>query len=121
MILGTGIDLVSISRFHEMPVKDRLAARICTDQEYAEFLTADDQGRYLARVWAVKEAVAKSFGTGISGEVVWKNMQLSKTAAGQPVMQFQESLSKPGRQCHVSISHDGDMLIATAVLSYINS
>lgn len=121
MIQGTGIDLVSISRFHEMPIKDRLATRICTDAEYAEFLTTEDQGLYLARLWAVKEAVAKSFGTGIVGDVVWKNMQLSKTAAGQPVIAFRNVLHQPGRQCHVSISHDGDMLVATAVLSYINS
>jgi holo-[acyl-carrier protein] synthase len=117
MILGTGIDLVSISRFQEMPRKERLAERILTEKEYEEFLAATDQGLFLARTWAVKEAVAKSFGTGIAEDVVWKNMRLSKTAKGQPIIEFREALAKPGRHCNISISHDGDQLIAMAVLS----
>lgn len=117
MILGTGIDLVSISRFHEMPRKDRLAERILTEQEYGEYIDSNDKGLYLARVWAVKEAVAKSFGTGIVDDVVWKNMQLSKSKSGQPLLQLKKPLVRQGVQCHVSISHDGDQLIATAILS----
>lgn len=117
MILGTGIDLVSISRFREMPRKEQLAERILTEQEYGEYAEADDQGLYLARVWAVKEAVSKSFGTGIAEDVVWKNMQLSKSKQGQPLLQLRKPLLYKGVQCHISISHDGDILIATAVLS----
>ena len=108
MIIGTGIDLVSISRFQEMPRKDRLAKRILTENEY------------LARVWAVKEAASKSFGTGIADDVVWKNMQLSKSDRGQPILQLQKELQTKNMQCHVSISHDGDMLIATAILSNVS-
>lgn len=117
MILGTGIDLVSISRFKEMPRKDRLAKRILTEQEHNEYANSNDQGLYLARAWAVKEAVAKSFGTGIAENTTWKNMQLSKSTRGQPLLQLKEPLYSKGTQCHISISHDGDSLIATAVLS----
>lgn len=120
MILGTGIDLVSISRFREMPRKERLAERILTEQEYGEYTEADDQGLYLARVWAVKEAVSKSFGTGIADDVVWKNMQLSKSSRGQPKLELRKPLVQQGIQCHISISHDGDQLVAIAVLSTIN-
>jgi holo-[acyl-carrier protein] synthase len=119
MILGTGIDLVSVSRFREMTRKAQLAERILTEQEYVEYANSDDQGLYLARVWAVKEAVAKSFGTGIADDVVWKNMQLSKSKKGQPLLQLRKPLTNKGVQCHISISHDGDQLIATAVLSVI--
>lgn len=120
MIIGTGIDLVSISRFQEMPRKDRLAKRILTENEYTEFTNTVDQGLYLARVWAVKEAASKSFGTGIADDVVWKNMQLSKSDRGQPILQLQKELQTKNMQCHVSISHDGDMLIATAILSNVS-
>mgnify|MGYP003353278818 CR=1 FL=1 len=81
MILGTGIDLVDISRFQEMPIKDRLAKRILTDAEYAEYEATESKGLFLARTWAVKEAVAKSFGTGIRGNVIWKNIQMQKCAS----------------------------------------
>lgn len=117
MIIGTGIDLVTISRFREMPRKEKLAEKILTEIEYDEYTNSDDQGLYLARAWAVKEAVAKSFGTGIADDVVWKNMQLSKNKNGQPLLQLKKPLIREGIQCHVSISHDGDSLIATAVLS----
>jgi holo-[acyl-carrier protein] synthase len=121
MILGTGIDLVSISRFQEMPTKDRLAKRILTDVELGDYLDADDKGLFLARSWAVKEAVAKSFGTGIDKETVWKNIALKKTPLGQPVVLFLNELEHEEKICHVSISHDGDMLIANAVLSYFSN
>lgn len=117
MIIGTGIDLVSISRFREMPRKDRLADRILTETEYDEYTATDDPGLYLARIWAVKEAVAKSFGTGIADDVVWKNMQFSKSAKGQPRLEFKKDLALSNVQCHISISHDGDLLIASAILS----
>ena len=119
MILGTGIDLVDVSRFREMPRKDRLAERILTEKEHEEFLLSSDQGKFLARAWAVKEAVSKSFGTGIAEDVVWKNIQLSKSAKGQPLIAFGNELGirAKGCLCNVSISHDGDQLIAIAVLS----
>jgi holo-[acyl-carrier protein] synthase len=119
MILGTGIDLVDVSRFREMPRKDRLAERILTEKEHEEFLLSNDQGKFLARAWAVKEAVSKSFGTGIAEDVVWKNIQLSKSPKGQPLISFGHELGKrvSGCLCNVSISHEGDLLIANAVLS----
>ena len=121
MILGTGIDLVSISRFQEMPRKEKMAERILTEQEYKDYLTANDQGLFLARTWAVKEAVAKAFGTGIDKDTVWKNIALRKTPLGQPVVLFLNELESVEKICHVSISHDGDMLIANAVLSYFHN
>ena len=121
MILGTGIDLVSISRFQDMPAKDKLATRILTNSELSDYLHSDDKGLFLARSWAVKEAVAKSFGTGIDKETVWKNIALKKTPLGQPVVLFLNELEHVEKICHVSISHDGDMLIANAVLSYFSN
>lgn len=120
MIVGTGIDLVSISRFQEMPRKEKLADRILTDQEHAEYVLSDSKGLFLARTWAVKEAVAKAFGTGIAEDVTWKNIRLSKSAKGQPLIAFGNELGQrvKGCLCHVSISHEGDLLIANAVLSY---
>ncbi len=119
MILGTGIDLVSISRFREMPRKEQLATRILTDAEFDEYAVTDDQGLYLARAWAIKESVSKSFGTGIAGKVMWKNMQLKYTELGQPRIQFNKELHRDGIQCHVSVSHDGDRLVANAILSLL--
>ena len=120
MIIGIGVDLVTISRFEAMPRKDRLAERILTPWEHAELQTAVNQGMFMARAWAVKEAVAKSFGTGITGDTIWKNIELRKSHLGQPTIHLLGSLYQPSIKCHVSISHDGDMLIANAVLEHTN-
>jgi len=123
MIIGNGVDIVDLKRFRVMDSNrlGRIARRILTEQELAEFITNSEKTKYvfLSKHWAVKEAVAKSFGTGIRGNVVWKNMQLQKTDLGQPKIQFRHALHKPGTNCHVSISHDGDYLIAYAVLENV--
>lgn len=123
MIRGNGVDIVDLRRFREMgaPRLDRLAKRILTVTEYTDFLTTPLllQHRCLAKYWAVKEAVSKSFGTGIRGNVAWKNIEMRKTHLGQPRIYFQSILYHPGQVCHVSVSHDGDYLIAYAILEHV--
>lgn len=128
MILGHGIDLVDIDRFVKMDLmrQDNLASRILTDNElsvYRSHTTIDDQIRYLAKIWAAKEAVAKSFGTGIQGAVLWKNISIQNNELGRPIVTFQNELKKyaDGQKCHISISHEGDSIIASAILSHNNS
>lgn len=123
MIRGNGVDIVDLKRFRVMEKHrlDRLANRILTATEYADFLNTPLllQHRCLAKYWAVKEAVAKSFGTGIRGNVAWKNIEMRKTHLGQPKIYFQSILNCPGQFCHVSISHDGDYVIAYAILEHV--
>jgi holo-[acyl-carrier protein] synthase len=127
MILGHGIDIVSIDRFAKMNLfqQDQLASRILTDNElssYREHTTIDDQMNYLAKIWAVKEAVSKSFGTGIQGAVLWKNIDIKNNELGCPVVTFNNELKKyaDGQKCHISISHDTGLVIASAILSTIS-
>jgi holo-[acyl-carrier protein] synthase len=124
MILGHGIDLVSVDRFVKMDLlrQDRLADRILTDTELSEYrshTTISSQAHYLAKIWAAKEAVSKSFGTGIQGVVVWKNIAIKNNELGCPVVTFKNELKKyaDGQMCHISISHEGDNVIASAILS----
>jgi holo-[acyl-carrier protein] synthase len=123
MIIGNGVDIVDLKRFRVMDSRrlGRIANRILTEQELAEFVTTPEKTKhvFLSKHWAVKEAVAKSFGTGIRGNVIWKNIQMQKTELGQPRIQFKSTLYRPGSNCHVSISHDGDYLIAYAILENV--
>lgn len=123
MIRGNGVDIVDLRRFQEMgPHRlGRLAKRILTLTEHDDFLNTPAllQYRCLAKYWAVKEAVSKAFGTGIRGDVVWKNIEMRKTHLGHPRIYFQSILHHPGQICHVSISHDGDYVIAYAILEYV--
>lgn len=123
MIAGNGVDIVDLKRFRIMDAHrlGRLAKRILTDCEFDDFTTTSlhKQHLCLAKYWAVKEAVAKAFGTGIRGNTVWKNIQMRKTELGQPKIYLQPALHTPGRFCHISISHDGDYVIAYAVLEHV--
>jgi holo-[acyl-carrier protein] synthase len=122
MIIGNGVDIVDLKRFRVMDQNrlSRLAKRILTEHELEGFAATVDLMKhlYLAKHWAVKEAVAKSFSTGIRGNVVWKNIQMKKNKLGQPKVEFKSKLHQPGLNCHISISHDGDYVIAYAILEH---
>ena len=123
MIIGTGIDIVNLKRFYDMDSDrlDRLAKRILTDDELIEFRQLDKvkQTLHLAKMWSIKESIGKAFGTGISNDSVWKNMQIFKNALGQPQVQFRGALARKTVICHISVSHDGDYLVSNAVLDYV--
>lgn len=119
MITGVGVDLVNIERFRTMSSshRDKLALRILCDTEFDDYLNSKNKINALAKYWAVKEAVAKSFGTGIRGDVVWKNILLQYTNLGQPLIKLQNSLELKNKKCYISISHDNNMVIAHALLT----
>lgn len=119
MIVGHGIDIVDLKRFRSMNQEwlKKIALRICTENEFDEFINHNQKYQYLAKIWAAKEAVAKAFGTGIRNNVTWKNIQIKSNNDGKPCVQFKECLAGP--ICHLSISHEKDYLIASAILDVV--
>jgi holo-[acyl-carrier protein] synthase len=89
-IFGIGIDVVEIERIEESIEKfgEKFLNRIFTPEERAY---CDAQKRphvnYAAR-FAVKEAVAKSFGTGIGKELSWLDMTILRAPSGEPSVSF---------------------------------
>jgi holo-[acyl-carrier protein] synthase len=124
MIIGTGIDIVDLRRFQSMSSDRlyRLAKRILTEDELTEYhsLVEVKKFLYIAKIWSIKESIGKAFGTGIAGDVVWKNIKITKTKLGQPVVNFRERLARRSVNCHVSVSHDGDYLVSTAVVEHVH-
>ena len=124
MIIGTGIDIVNLKRFYDMDEErlNLLAKRILTDNEFIEFQQLIEIKRpvHLAKMWSIKESIGKAFGTGISNDTVWKNMQVYKNSLGQPQVQFLGALARKTVICHISVSHDGDYLVSNAVLDHVH-
>ena len=116
MIIGHGIDIVELGRFRLMNHQrlSKIADRICTDSELEEFNKTKIKYQYLAKIWAGKEAISKAFGTGIRGDVTWKNIRIAPDDYGRPGVFFKEKISGP--ICHLSFSHDSGFLIASAIL-----
>jgi holo-[acyl-carrier-protein] synthase len=128
MISGHGIDLVDVTRFADMDMQrlDSMANRVLTEDEMPEYKGQPDivgRIRHVAKMWAIKEAVAKSFGTGIRDAVVWQNIIVDHDELGKPTVTFDNELVEyaNGRVCHISVSHDGDNVIASAILAYNNN
>jgi holo-[acyl-carrier protein] synthase len=125
MILGIGTDITSIDRFNSSRQHmDRMAGKILTDFELKEYSAlTEHHGKFLAKRWAVKEAVSKAFGTGISGDTRWKSIELRhNTHTGAPFICFYHQLNNSvetlGAKCHITLSDEGNMTAAFAVIEY---
>lgn len=118
-IFGIGIDVVEIDRIEESIEKfgDKFLDRIFTPSERAY---CDSQKRphvnYAAR-FAVKEAVAKSFGTGIGKHLSFLDMEILREPSGEPKVVFfgeGEKFAKENKIVSVKISLTHAKLYAAA-------
>lgn len=104
MIFGIGIDVVEIDRIEESIEKfgDKFLDRIFTASERAY---CDAQKRphvnYAAR-FAVKEAVAKSFGTGIGKDLSFLDMEIIRLPSGEPKVTFSGAGEKFTRKHNIT-------------------
>lgn len=127
MILGTGIDVVEKDRIKDIKYLDRFAKRILTKQEIVVFDARVDKISFLAKKWAAKEAVSKSFGCGIGGNLSFLDFEILNNSNGQPIVQFTKTyLDTPNFTgnideivVHISISDCKNSAIAQAILEKI--
>lgn len=121
-IIGIGNDIVEIDRIRaQLARSNRLAKRVLSEQEFAEFEAHHMPAEYLAKRFAAKEAAAKALGTGISGGMRFEQIWVKKLASGQPVLIFEKEalvqLEKLGVTHHfVSLSDEKHYAMATVVL-----
>ncbi|MSR41122.1 MAG: holo-[acyl-carrier-protein] synthase [Phycisphaerales bacterium] len=82
-----GIDLIEISRIEKLLTEhgERFAERVYTEAERAYCETGGQQrsARYAAR-FAVKEAVMKALGTGLTIGFAWTDVETVRAANGAP-------------------------------------
>ena len=123
MVKGVGTDLVEIARIQRSRDQrgDSLAKRILTEAELAEFTVHNNPSLYLAKRFAVKEAVSKALGTGISKGVRWQDIELQHLDSGQPIVKLygkaQAKLEElDGQGVYVSLSDEAGLVSAFAVL-----
>ena len=82
MIYGIGTDIAAVERLrslyerHGSSALDKLLAPV----EFAEFERAPDKGRFLAKRFAAKEALAKALGTGLRAPAILPNICLLYTS-----------------------------------------
>jgi holo-[acyl-carrier protein] synthase len=125
MIIATGIDLIEIERIRQaMNRSPRFLDRIMTEKEKDQLLRKDMRASSAAGSFAAKEAVSKVLGTGI-GEIAWREIEILNDGNGAPhVVLHGKALLVAERlginHILVSITHDRDVAIASALGQQIN-
>jgi holo-[acyl-carrier protein] synthase len=123
MILGTGTDLIEISRVAASIERygERFLMRVYTESEIAYCQRKKNAAESFAARFAAKEAGAKALGTGIAKGVAWNEIEVGHMPGGRPTLRFYgraaERASQMGvKSSHLSLSHSRDLAIAVVVL-----
>ena len=123
MIFGIGTDIVDINRIKSMDSLSTFANKILSENEIKVFSDLEEkkQATYLSKQFAGKEAISKAIGTGISGDIKFKEIEILRDEIGRPIFNpvenLKEILANLGiTKTHVSLSDEKDYAIAFAIL-----
>ena len=122
MIFGTGIDIIEVDRIKNSIQKysDRFKKKIFTQKEIDYCHSQAAPAKHFAARLTVKEAVLKCFGTGLTGGILWKDIEVGKLNSGQPVLNLHGNGKKLFNQLnlkhiHISVTHDKTYAAAHAI------
>lgn len=122
-MIAIGTDIVATARVEESWARfgRRFAERILTVDERERCYGCARPGRFLAKRFAAKEALAKALGCGIGVHLSWQDLQVDSSAAGAPLVQLSpraqalaESLG--GQRMLLSIADEQEYAVAFAAL-----
>lgn len=122
-IVGLGTDIAEIERVEKALARsgEAFAKRILTESELETFSGLKQQGRFLAKRFAVKEAASKALGTGIALGVSFQDFNVSNDEHGAPVLTLSNKALEIAEQkgvahVHLSISDERHYAVATVIL-----
>jgi holo-[acyl-carrier protein] synthase len=123
MSLGTGIDLVEVSRIQSVLERhgERFLKRVLSPGEIEYCLAQREPAPFIAARFAAKEAVSKAFGTGIGSKLGWRDIEVIKLESGKPLVALHGKgrvlwEQSGARGIHVSLSHTANYATAVVVL-----
>jgi holo-[acyl-carrier protein] synthase len=121
MIVGIGIDAVTISRLNKWANNPALLERFFDEREL-QVLRKKGKGmvRSLAARFAAKEAFGKALGTGLAGMAL-KDIMVFSQEDERPWLHLEGSAmdamkAAGAEKVHISLTHEGDMALAMVVL-----
>ncbi len=121
-IVGLGTDIAEIERVEKALARTGVAfaERILTADEMMVFHQSKQQGRFLAKRFAAKEAASKALGTGIAMGVSFQDFMISNDELGKPVLTLRNKALELATKMsvanvHVSISDERHYAVATVI------
>jgi len=126
MIVGIGIDTVSIARFEKLIQQrgERFLRKVFIEREITEGKKRIRSAPFFAARFAAREAFFKALGTGWGRGISLKEVSVITAEQGQPRFNFsgrvEHALRSRGINSeHLSLTHDGDSAQAIVILEKI--
>ena len=123
MIVGVGIDSVSISRIAGLIDRfgRRFLEKVFTENEISEGLERRNAAQYFAARFAAREAFFKALGTGWGRGIPLKEVSVAREESGRPRLSLSsralEAAESRGTSIsHLSLSHEADIAQAIVIL-----
>ena len=120
-MIGIGVDMVEVSRIADAYARsgERFSRRILNDDELVAFGKSTSPENFLAKRFAVKEAVAKAIGCGFSQGVSWTDISLAHDELGKPIVNLSGGAKNRleelgGTTAMISLSDEAGLVIAYA-------
>lgn len=116
-----GVDLVSVQRVTSLLAQPDVAGEVFTARELRYAAGRRRRGEHLAARFAAKEAVFKALGTGLSGGVGWRDVEVVNAASGRPRLRLSGAAEAIAgcfdvRSMEISLSHLDGVALAFVVL-----
>jgi len=129
MILGTGIDLLKVSRVKKILDKygDLFIKKIFSDEEIKNNKEIIFKVNRLAKSFATKEAFVKALGTGFTKNIFFKDISLKNEKNGKPFIDLSNRAKKYLKKktpngykaiVNVSISDEKDYVVSNVIISF---
>jgi holo-[acyl-carrier protein] synthase len=122
MIVGLGTDIIEVVRIGEMIERhgELFLQRVFTEQEILYCGQRKLAIQHYAGRWAAKEAVMKTFGTGFTKGVGFRDIEVQSRKSGQPLIELSGGAKETARllgvdEVLITISHCRAYATATAI------
>ncbi len=115
---GVGIDILEISRIEKWKDNESMLNYVFTSSEVKAIQAQREPDKFVAVLYAAKEAFMKAVGTGWSKEVGWKDIEVSRDEEGtfsiRPSSRVNEMLR--GRNISLTVACTESLAIATVLI-----
>lgn len=118
--MSLGIDIVEVKRIENLYRKfgEKFLHRIFTDNEINYCFSRKNSFHSLAGRFAIKEAVLKALGIGMTSGFSFKDIEVINLERGKPIVILNGKLKEMlgNRKIEISISHSDNYAIGVCVI-----
>ncbi|AKZ65828.1 holo-ACP synthase [Candidatus Palibaumannia cicadellinicola] len=106
-IIGIGTDIIEISRIESVLISygERFVSRILSTVELQQYRKHNQQVRFLAKRFAVKEAASKALGTGICHGLAFIQFEVLNNKLGKPELRLHKQAAQLAAKLGVTNMH----------------